>query len=358
MTSILDVARRAHVSPATVSRVLSDAEHAVSAATRARVLRAADELDFVPNALARGLLKSRLPIAGVIVHDITDPYFAEVTRGVEDAATRGGYLVITCSSDRDPERELSYIRLLRSMRAAAIVFAGSGIVDGELHRNVQRQLTAMRGYGATAVHLSPHAGGEPAVGIDNAAGVSAMVKALVGLGHRRIAFLAGPSNLYVNHRRLAGYRSGLADAGIDFDPALAVESGFDATGGATAIDRLMEVAPDVTAIACSNDLLAIGAHQRLAELGLRIPEDVSLAGFDDIPVASRVAPALSSVRVPLHELGYLGFRHAERALAGHRPRRRTLPTEVVLRDSTAPPPSARRKPPAGTTPDEERMVPA
>lgn len=357
MTSILDVARRAHVSPATVSRVLSGADHAVSDATRARVLRAADELDFVPNALARGLLKSRLPIAGVIVHDITDPYFAEVVRGVEDAATRDGYLVITCSSDRDPERELSYIRLLRSMRAAAIVFAGSGIVDAELDRQVQRQLTAMRGYGAAAVHLSPHAGGEPHVGIDNAAGVAAMVSALIGLGHRRIGFLAGPSNLYVNHRRLAGYRSGLADAGIGFDADLVVESGFDATGGAAAVDRLMERAPDVTAVACSNDLLAIGAHERLAALGLRIPDDVSLAGFDDIPVASRVAPALSSVRVPLHELGFLGFRHVERALAGTRPRRRTLPTEVILRDSTAPPRAGRLR--TATLPsDEERLVTA
>jgi len=344
VTSILDVARRAHVSPATVSRVLSDANHAVSAATRARVLHAAEELDFVPNALARGLLKSRLPIAGVIVHDITDPYFAEVTRGVEDAATRSGYLVITCSSDRDPGRELSYIRLLRSMRAAAVVFAGSGIVDAELDRQVQRQLTAMRGYAAAVVHLSPHAGGEPTVGIDNAGGVASMMRALIELGHQRIAFLAGPSNLYVNHERLAGYRAGLADAGIAYDPQLVVESGFDASGGATAVDRLMERDSNVTAIACSNDLLAIGAHQRLAELRIRVPDDVSLAGFDDIPVASRVAPSLSSVRVPLHELGYLGFRHAERALAGHRPRRRTLPTEVILRESTAPPAGSRRPP--------------
>ncbi len=357
MTSILDVARRAHVSPATVSRVLSDANHAVSAATRARVLHAADELDFVPNALARGLLKSRLPIAGVIVHDITDPYFAEVVRGVEDAATRSGYLVITCSSDRDPERELSYIRLLRSMRAAAIVFAGSGIVDAELDRQVQRQLAAMRGYAAAVVNLSPHAGGEPTVGIDNAAGVAAMVSALTGLGHRRIAFLAGPSNLYVNHHRLAGYRSGLADAGLPYDPALVVESGFDANSGAAAVDRLMDRPSDVTAIACSNDLLAIGAQERLAELGIGIPDDISVAGFDDIPVASRVAPALSTVRVPLHELGYLGFRHAERALAGRRPRRRTLPTEVILRASTGPPPTARRGR-ALAAPEAEPLVPA
>ena len=132
MTSITDVAKLAGVSTATASRVVSSAEYAVSAGTRERVLDAARALDYVPNALARGLLKSYIPVVGVIVHDITDPYFAEVVRGVEDAATSSGFLVITCSSDRMPDRELSYVRLLRSMRAGALLFAGSGLADPAL----------------------------------------------------------------------------------------------------------------------------------------------------------------------------------------------------------------------------------
>ena len=139
MTSIIDVARLAGVSAATASRVVSSAQYAVSPATRLRVLDAARELDYVPNALARGLLKSYFPVVGVIVHDITDPYFAEVVRGVEDAATPGGQLVITCSSDRNAEREVSYVRLLRSMRAGTLIFAGSGLDE---RRDIARVLNA------------------------------------------------------------------------------------------------------------------------------------------------------------------------------------------------------------------------
>ncbi len=129
MASITEVARLAGVSIATASRVVSLADYPVSPATRARVLDAARTLDYVPNALARGLLKSQIPVVGVIVHDITDPYFAEVVRGVEDAASPAGYLVITCSSERDAAQETSYVRLLRSMRAASVIFAASGLDD-------------------------------------------------------------------------------------------------------------------------------------------------------------------------------------------------------------------------------------
>jgi len=195
VTSITEVARLAGVSTATVSRVVSAADYAVRPATRERVLDAARTLDYVPNALARGLLKSHVPVVGVIVHDITDPYFAEVVRGVEDAAAPGGYLVITCSSERVPARENAYVRLLRSMRAAAVIFAGSGLDDPTLNEELPKHIRAMRSYGAGVVHLSPHATGKPEVGIDNAGGVAAMVAALTGLGHRRIAFLAGPPTL-------------------------------------------------------------------------------------------------------------------------------------------------------------------
>ena len=157
MASITEVARLAGVSAATASRVVSASDYPVSAATRERVLEAARTLDYVPNALARGLLKSRVPVVAVIVHDITDPYFAEVVRGVEDAASVAGFLVITCSSERDAERERSYVRLLRSIRAAAVVFAGSGLDDPAVTEEIDRHLAAMRADGAAIVHLSPHA---------------------------------------------------------------------------------------------------------------------------------------------------------------------------------------------------------
>jgi LacI family transcriptional regulator len=337
MASITEVAKLAGVSAATASRVVSASDYPVSPATRERVLEAARTLDYVPNALARGLLKSRVPVVAVIVHDITDPYFAEVVRGVEDAASAAGFLVITCSSERDAERERSYVRLLRSIRAAAVVFAGSGLDDPALTEEMDRHLAAMRADGAAVVHLSPHALGEPDVGVDNAAGIAAMIAALVRLGHRRIAFLAGPRSLYVARERLAGYRLGLEAAGIGYDERLVVRTSFDADGGALGVETLLATGVPFTALSCANDLLAIGALGRLAALGIAVPGAVSVAGFDDIPTASLTAPSLSTVRLPLREMGRGGFEHAEGVLAGREPTRRTLPTEVVLRDSTGAP---------------------
>jgi len=340
MASITEVARLAGVSTATASRVVSAADYPVSAATRERVLEAARTLDYVPNALARGRLKSRVPVVAVIVHDITDPYFAEVVRGVEDGAASAGYLVITCSSDRDAERERSYVRLLRSIRAAAVVFAGSGLDAPILNEEMDRHLAAMQADGAAVVHLSPYARGRPDVGIDNQAGIAAMVGALVALGHRRIAFLAGPTSLYVARERLAGYRRGLAEAGIAFDERLVVGGTFDAAGGALAVDTLLGAGSPFSAVCCANDLLALGALRRLAERGIDVPGEISVAGFDDIPTAALTAPSLSTVRLPLRELGRRGFEHADRRLAGDDPPGRVLPTEVILRNSTAAPRAA------------------
>lgn len=340
MASITDVARLAGVSTATVSRVVSAAPYAVSPATRERVLDAARTLDYVPNALARGLQKSTSPVVGVIVHDITDPYFSEVVRGVEDAATPAGHLVITCSSDRDPRREDSYVRLLRSMRAGTVIFAGSGLDDPTLNAEMERHVAAMRAYGAAVVHLSPHAAGEADIGVDNAAGIAGMVAALVELGHRRIAFLAGPTSLYVTHQRLEGYRRGLDTAGIAYDERLVVRTGFNREAGALGIDVLLAGDAPFTAVFGANDLLALGALQRLADLGIDVPRQVSVAGFDDIATATMATPGLSTVRLPLHEIGRRAFGYAERLLAGGTPAREVLPTELVLRGSTTTPPAA------------------
>jgi LacI family transcriptional regulator len=223
------------------------------------------------------------------------------------------------------------------MRAATLIFAGSGLDDPALNADVRKHVAAMRGYGAAVVHLSPHASGEAEVGVDNAGGIAGMVAELVRLGHRRIAFLAGPTTLYVARQRLAGYRRGLAEAGIAFDDRLVVSTGFNREAGAHGIDALLAGSAPFTAVCASNDLLALGTLQRLGELGIGVPGEVSVAGFDDIATAAIVAPRLSTVRLPLHEIGRRGFAFAERQLAGARPRREVLPTELVMRDSTAPP---------------------
>jgi LacI family transcriptional regulator len=337
MASMTEVARRAGVSIATASRVIGATDYPVSLATRTRVLEAAEALDYVPNALARGLLKSQIAVVGVVVHDITDPYFSEVVRGVEDAAAPDGYLVIACSSDRSSERERSYVRLLRSMRAAAVIFAGSGMDDPVANEELGRHLAGIRQNGSAVVHLSPHAFGAPQVGVDNPAGIAAMVAALAALDHRQIAFIAGPTELYVATERLAGYRRGLDATGIAVEPGLVVNASFDRPGGAAGVDALLAGGAPFTAVCCANDLQALGALQRLAELGYAVPDDVSVAGFDDLSVAAMTAPALSTVRLPLRELGRRGFAHAVRQLAGETVAPEVLPTQVVIRGSIGPP---------------------
>jgi LacI family transcriptional regulator len=200
---------------------------------------------------------------------------------------------------------------------------------------MRRHAAAMRAYGAAVVHLSPHASGEADVGVDNAAGIATMVAALAGLGHSKIAFLAGPTSLFVARQRLAGYRRGLADAGLAFDERLVVSTGFNQEGGAAGIDRLLAGEVPFTAVCAANDLLALGALRRSAELGIDVPGRLSVAGFDDIQTAALTAPSLSTVRLPLQEIGRRGFEFAARVLDGGRPAREVLPTELVMRGSTA-----------------------
>ncbi len=217
---------------------------------------------------------------------------------------------------------------------------GSGLDDPASNAELARHLDGMRANGAAVAHLSPPAFGDAEIGVDNAAGIASMIAALVGLGHHHIAFLAGPPTLVVATLRLDGYRRGLAEAGLEPDDALVVSTGFNRDAGRRGVDRLLAGSAEFTAICCANDLLALGALERLAELGLRVPDDVSVAGFDDVSVAALTAPRLSTVRLPLREMGRRGFEYVDRVLAGESVVAQRLPTELVLRESTGAPPAA------------------
>jgi LacI family transcriptional regulator len=344
VASLTEIADVAGVSVATVSRVLSGSSHPVSDATRARVHRAAEVLGFHPNMLARGLVTDRSHTMAVIVHDITDPYFSEVVRGVEDSAHLHGYQLFTSSSDRDPARELAYVRAFLSHRVDAIIFAGGGFRDDAYRDALHALLTPFQAHNAV-VRLSPREDGLPFLSPDNHGGAVAMTRHLIGLGHRAIGWIDGPPGFAPSVERAEGYRAALRAAGIEPDPALSEAGHFTEEGGAQAAATLLARRPDVTAMFAANDLMAVGVLREIMRRDLDVPADVSVAGFDDIRMASHLHPSLTTVRVPMHELGREGFFLAMKLLAGEHPPTRRLDVELQVRESTGPPRAATARPP-------------
>lgn len=339
MASVYDVAKRAGVSPATTSRVLSGGDYPVRAATRERVLQAAAELNFRPNRLAQALVTARSHTFGAIVHDISDPYFGEIVRGMEDTARLHGYQLFVCSSDRDAERELEYVKALLGYRVDGLVFAGGGIDDENYRAELGRTLAEYRAGGGVVVVLAPNSYRAPSVLPDNAGGARMVTDHLVALGHRRIAVLSGPEHLRTSAVRLEGCRQALDAAGITWDESLVRSGGFTADGGAKATSELIQSGATFTALLALNDLMAFGALIELQARSFRVPEDVSVAGFDDVQSAAFASVPLTTVRVPMQQIGADGAALLLDIVAGQRPRSRVLPVELVTRRSTAPPPA-------------------
>jgi LacI family transcriptional regulator len=349
MTSALltQVAARAGVSLATASRVLNPhSTHPVGEATRARVLAAAEELNYSSNALARGLVMRRSNTVAVLVHDIRDPYFSESARAIADAANAAGYLTMICNSYRDPATELRYVELIQSQRVAGVHFVGGGFENREYRRALRRHIDAIRGYGGQVVALGPRAERIPGEVPDNRGGARLATEHLLELGHERIAFIDGPRGLRTSAERRTGYLEALQAAGIAEDPRLICEGDYREQGGAAAARELIERRTPFTAIFASTDLMATGALQVLAADGLRVPEDVSLVGFDDVTFARWLSPRLTTVRVPMDEIGTRAMQRLLRLLDGEDDSPRLVnvhPTDLVVRDSTAPPATRGRR---------------
>lgn len=305
VASLRDVAASAGVSVSTASRVLSGSSHPVSESTRKLVLDTADRLGFEPNRVARALATARTQTIGVVVHDISDPYFAEIVRGLEDVAGPSDHAIFVASANRDLADELALIKAFAANRVDAIALVASGVRDDEYEREVTRLLARFEERGGVVVKLSEHPYPAPGVRYDNIAGMTAVVEHLVELGHTRIGHISGPPQLLVSEQRSEGYRRALIAAGIEVDPHLDECGWFSMDGGAQAIDSLMGRASP-TAVAAGNDLMAIGAMRHLLDSGLRVPDDVSVAGFDDIEFSSYASVPLTTVHVPLRDLGRIG----------------------------------------------------
>ena len=329
--NITHVARRAGVSPATVSRVLNG-NYPVATGTRERVLQAVRELGYVANAHAQALLKASSGTVGVILHDVSDPYFAEICRGIQEVAAARNRLVVLCNSLRDPAREITYIEMLRAHRVDAVIMAGGYILDEGYLLVLQEQALRLRGQGSRLVLCGRHPVSADAVVPDNTGGAAQLVRHLLRAGHRRIAHIAGPRGFSTTQDRQEGYLGALASFAVEADPALMVSGDFSRQGGYEATIGLLQSSVDFTAIFAANDLVAVGSMAALREHGVRVPDDVSLVGFDDLPISRDITPPLTTVKVPMVEMGRRSMELAlqERDAACRVVR---LPTELVERQS-------------------------
>jgi DNA-binding LacI/PurR family transcriptional regulator len=327
VTSI-DVAQRAGVSQSTVSLVLSGkGEGRVAAATAEAVRAAADELGYHPNAAARTLKSGASNTLGLVVPDITNPVFGLVLRGAQQAATAAGYTVVLVDVARG-DGEAS----VQALRAA--------FVDGLLVFAINPPAAALAPGGPPVVLMDMPTEDLPTVTLDLKGGVNAAMDHLLGLGHRRIAHLRAdvPTPTFV--ARANAWARALRDAGVEPDDSLVVGSTFSHTAARTAGLDLLARTPRATAVLCDDDVLAAGLLLAARDLGLRVPDDVSVVGFDDMPLAELVTPPLTTIAFDVAEFGARGVEVLLQHVRGDAdaPRNAWLPTRLVVRESTAPPP--------------------
>lgn len=325
--TIFDVAREADVSYSTVSRVINN--KGVSAEKRERVLRAMAALGYVANLQARSLAGGKSNIIGLLVHSLTEEYFGEIARGVDEELSAVNYDLMLYTTHRRKGRESAYVtRLTRNL------------VDGlllVLPRNAEAYLETLRHRGFPYV-LVDHQGlgfDVPSVGATNWQGGYDGTRYLLELGHRRIGFITGDMTMGCARDRLVGYQQALRDADLPADPTLIREGDFLRPRAFTCANELLDLEQPPTAIFASNDVSAFGAIEAIRNRGLRVPDDISVMGFDDIPQAAQVHPGLTTVRQPLAEMGraavQLLFTYIKEPDAGVK--RIELPTTLSIRQS-------------------------
>jgi len=333
-STVYDVAAEAGVSTQTVSRVLNNYSK-VSKDTRERVLAAIEKLHYEPNSLAQGLVTRRTKTIGVVVYDISNPFYGQLVRGVSDTAYAGGYEVIIGNSDADPKKDISYLRVFSRRRVDGIL---ATIADPSTS-HLGQWLHAS----CPVVFLDKFFRSESCsfVTVNNRRASCEAVEHLLSLGHRRIGILTASSTASDSiQERYEGYRVALQSQGVAEDPRLvAVSERQNQDGGERAMETLLRAGGMPTAVFCSNDAMAMGAMQAIYARGLRIPQDISVVGFDDVPVARLLRVPLTTVAQPIREMGSAAMGLlAERIQGGTSlPHRHiVLDARLVLRDSTAP----------------------
>jgi len=330
LATMKDVATLAGVSVTTVSHVLNDSR-VVRPEVRERVLTAMDELEYKRNALARSLRQKHSHTIGLILPDATNPFFAEIARSISDESALRGYSMIICNTDGDPKKEDDYFHVLAEKRVDGIVLIEASSPRGDA--------SSLGKFGIPAVMMDRYSvlRGVDTIRIDNSGGGRCATEHLLSLGHARIACIAGPSEITPSAERVSGYRSALSESGIPFREEYVLRGDFHPESGHETATRLLRLPDRPTAIFACNDLMAFGAIRAACEMGLSVPNDISVVGFDDIRLAAFFNPPLTTVAQPHRDMGRIAVALlAERICEPELPvRSPLLPTELVRRSSTA-----------------------
>lgn len=329
MATIADIAKEAGVSRATVSLALNG-KPGVAPETRRRILEIAERLNYRPNASARGLALQRTQTIGVIVPDISSPFYAELVRGVEQEASRQGFYLILATTLGKASREERCFQLLGERRVDGIlILTPRG--DEELVQRIQG-----RGFPLVVVDRDiPSSDGVVEVIVDNFHGALSAVNHLLSLGRQRIAYINGIPELQASRDRLRGYKVALQEYGLELNPKQIVTGNFTWEGGYEAMKELLSSCPHVDSVFAASDSMAIGAIRAIREQGLRVPEDIAVVGFNDVPLAAQVDPPLTTVRQPIGEMGEIACHLLIQLIEGKViPHRKViLQTQLVVRGS-------------------------
>jgi LacI family transcriptional regulator len=353
VATILDVARIAGVSPATVSHAFS-AKRPVSERTRARVHAAAVRTGYRPSQLAAAMVTGRTRTLGVVVPDIANPFFSELVRGAEATAMAAGYMTIVCSSELDADLEDRCVEVLTDKRVDSLLYLPGTTRRHRCLEDAALARTPLVVIDEEMPDLPAHAS---VVTSDNEQGGAAAASHLAELGHAEIGVVAGPAGLPTAEARLRGFLAALAGRGIAVAPQRILRAAsYTMEAGLLAGASLLARQPEVTAVFCANDLIALGLMRAAIQAGRTVGRDLSVAGFDDIFVAQLLSPALTTIRQPIAELGRRAAGLAIGAIEGRdsQPRREVLPVQLVVRGSTVPAAAGDPAPRAPRTPRAPR----
>lgn len=332
MSTIQDVAKRAGVAPITVSRFINNSGYC-SPQTGARIEAAIAELGYVPNRLASGLRSKRTNVLALVLTDITNPFFTTIARGVEDAASDAGYAVIFCNTDESGAEEQKYLRMLIEQRVDGIILVPA--------QSTRDSAAFIQEHNIPVVILDRRVPGIEAdvVRCDSEGGAYELTRLLILQGHRHIAMLSGPQNVSTFEDRLAGCRKALQEAGLAYSAEQVHYGPLTQASGYEMACRVMDSAPRPTALFAANNFITFGALKAMRDLGLRVPEDVALVGFDDLPPALITFPFLTVAAQPAYDMGRKATEILLNRLSGETAepfREVVFPAEIIIRQSTGP----------------------